>query len=63
MPQRCGAVTAMTAFVATAASTALPRRVRVARPAWVAKPSALATTWVGARTVVKGTAGVVTPAP
>ena len=57
MPHRCGAVTASTALVATAASTALPPAEMVARPAWVARWSAAATMAVGAWTVGKGTRG------
>ena len=63
MPHRCGAVTAIAAFVAMAASTALPPRAITVSPACVARPSALATMRCGARTVVYGTDGVVTAAP
>ena len=40
MPHRCGPVTAMAAFVATAASTAFPPRARISSPACVASWSA-----------------------
>ena len=47
MPHRCGPVTAMAAFVAIAASTALPPRARIASPACVASWSAEATIAIG----------------
>ena len=62
MPHRCGVVTARTALVAMAASTALPPRPIVASPAWAARWSAAATMAVGAYTVAKGTRGAGTGA-
>src|SRR4051794_3012231 len=50
----CGPVTAMAAFVAIAASTALPPCARIAIPAWVASWSADATIPPGARVVDNG---------
>ena len=57
MPHRCGAVTASTAFVAIAASTAFPPSWNVATPADVARWSAEATRWLGARTDLHGGPG------
>ena len=50
MPHRCGAVTARTALVATAASAALPPTRRIATPALDARWSTLATSAWGAST-------------
>ena len=56
MPHRCGPVTAIAAFVAIAASTALPPWAKIAMPAEVASWSALATMWCDDRAVDRGVA-------
>ena len=58
MPHRWGAVTAIAAFVAIAASTAFPPEWRTAIPAWVANWSAEQTIAPGARTEEDGVIGI-----